>query len=312
MKLLNEMLGIKYPVIQGGMANIATGAFAAAVSNAGALGLIASGGLPAAAIEKEIYDARKATDKPFGVNLMLMNPDAENIADLLAREKIGIITTGAGTPGKYIELWKEAGAMVIPVVASCALAKKVEKQGADAVIAEGGESGGHVGEMTTMALVPQVIDSVDIPVIAAGGIADGRQMAAAFCLGAAGVQVGTCLLVSEECPIHENYKQELIKSRDNSTTVTGRSLGAPVRILKNPMAREYLRLEAAAASRDELEQITLGGLRRAVFDGDMKTGSVMAGQVCGQLKEVRPLADILEELCEGAKKVLGSAGSLSF
>jgi len=304
MKLINEMLGVKYPIIQGGMANIATGKFAAAVSNAGALGLIASGGMPAEALEKEIYDARQATDKPFGVNLMLMNPDAENIADLLAREKIKIITTGAGTPGKFIGIWKETGAVVIPVVASCALAKKVEKQGVDAVIAEGGESGGHVGEMTTMALVPQVIDSVEIPVIAAGGIADGRQFAAALCLGAAGIQIGTSLLVSEECPIHENYKQELIKSRDNSTTVTGRSLGAPVRILKNPMAREYLKLEAAAASREELEQITLGGLRRAVFDGDMKNGSVMAGQVCGQLKEVRPLAVILEEMYEGAKKII--------
>jgi len=311
MKLINEMLGVKYPIIQGGMANIATGKFAAAVSNAGALGLIASGGMPAEALEKEIYDARQATDKPFGVNLMLMNPDAENIADLLAREKIKIITTGAGTPGKFIGIWKETGAVVIPVVASCALAKKVEKQGVDAVIAEGGESGGHVGEMTTMALVPQVIDSVEIPVIAAGGIADGRQFAAALCLGAAGIQIGTSLLVSEECPIHENYKQELIKSRDNSTTVTGRSLGAPVRILKNPMAREYLKLEAAAASREELEQITLGGLRRAVFDGDMKNGSVMAGQVCGQLKEVRPLAVILEEMYEGAKKVLEDTRSIS-
>jgi len=311
MKLINEMLGVKYPIIQGGMANIATGKFAAAVSNAGALGLIASGGMPAEALEKEIYDARQATDKPFGVNLMLMNPDAENIADLLAREKIKIITTGAGTPGKFIGIWKETGAVVIPVVASCALAKKVEKQGVDAVIAEGGESGGHVGEMTTMALVPQVIDSVEIPVIAAGGIADGRQFAAALCLGAAGIQIGTSLLVSEECPIHENYKQELIKSRDNSTTVTGRSLGAPVRILKNPMAREYLKLEAAAASREELEQITLGGLRRAVFDGDMKNGSVMAGQVCGQLKEVRPLSVILEEMYEGAKKVLEDTRSIS-
>ncbi len=307
MKLINEMLGIKYPIIQGGMANIATGKFAAAVSNAGALGLIASGGMPAEALEKEIHDAREATDKPFGVNLMLMNPDADNIADLLAREKIRIITTGAGTPGKYIEKWKETGAIVIPVVASCALAKKVEKQGVDAVIAEGGESGGHVGDMTTMALVPQVIDSVNIPVIAAGGIADGRQFAAALCLGAAGIQIGTSLLVSTECPIHENYKLELIKARDNSTTVTGRSLGAPVRIIKNPMAREYLKLEAAAASRDELEQITLGGLRRAVFDGDMKNGSVMAGQVCGQLKEIRPLAEILEDMYQGAKNVLEAA-----
>lgn len=301
--MINEMLGTKYPIIQGGMANIALGKFAAAVSNAGALGLIGSGGYDAARIEQEIYDARKATDKPFGVNLMLLNPDVDNIADLLVRENIKIITTGAGTPGKYMEKWKEMGAIVIPVVASSALARRVEKQGADAVIAEGGESGGHVGDMTTMALVPQIVDSVNIPVIAAGGIADGRQFAAAMCLGAAGVQIGTCLLVSEECPIHDNYKQELIKSKDNSTTVTGRSLNAPVRIIKNQMAREYLKLEAQAASREELEQITLGGLRRAVTDGDMKNGSVMAGQVCGQLKEVRPVADIIEDLYSEGMKI---------
>ncbi len=301
---LNEMLGIRYPIIQGGMANIATGKFAAAVSEAGGLGLIASGGYDAARIEEEIADARRMTDKPFGVNLMLLNPDVDNIADLLVREKIQVITTGAGSPGKYMEAWKEAGSTVIPVVASTALAKKMEKMGADAVIAEGGESGGHVGDMTTMALVPQVIDSVDIPVIAAGGIADGRQFAAAMCLGAIGIQVGTCLLVSEECPVHENYKLELIKARDNSTTVTGRSLQAPVRIIKNPMARQYLKLEAQAASREELEQITLGGLRRAVVDGDMKNGSVMAGQVCGQLKEIRPVAVILEEMYEDAKNIL--------
>ena len=301
--MINEMLGTKYPIIQGGMANIALGKFAAAVSNAGALGLIGSGGYDAARIEQEIYDARKATDKPFGVNLMLLNPDVDNIADLLVRENIKIITTGAGTPGKYMEKWKEMGAIVIPVVASSALARRVEKQGADAVIAEGGESGGHVGDMTTMTLVPQIVDSVNIPVIAAGGIADGRQFAAAMCLGAAGVQIGTCLLVSEECPIHDNYKQELIKSKDNSTTVTGRSLNAPVRIIKNQMAREYLKLEAQAASREELEQITLGGLRRAVTDGDMKNGSVMAGQVCGQLKEVRPVADIIEDLYSEGMKI---------
>ena len=305
LKMINELLGTKYPIIQGGMANIALGKFAAAVSNAGGLGLIGSGGYDAARIEQEIYDARKATDKPFGVNLMLLNPDVDNIADLLVKEKIKIITTGAGTPGKYMEKWKEMGAIVIPVIASSALARRVEKQGADAVIAEGGESGGHVGDMTTMALVPQIVDCVDIPVIAAGGIADGRQFAAAMCLGAAGVQIGTCLLVSEECPVHDNYKQELIKAKDNSTTVTGRSLNAPVRIIKNQMAREYLKLEAEAASREELEQITLGGLRRAVTDGDMKTGSVMAGQVCGQLKEVRPVADIIADIYNDGMKILG-------
>lgn len=302
--ILNEMFGIKYPIIQGGMANIATGAFAAAVSNAGGLGLIASGGMNAEMIEKEIAECRKLTDKPFGVNLMLMNPDADNIAQLLADEKIQIITTGAGTPGKYMGMWKDAGAKVVPVVASTALARKVEQLGADAVIAEGGESGGHVGDMTTMTLVPQVIEKVNIPVIAAGGIASGKQFVAAIALGAAGIQVGTCLLVSEECPIHDNYKQALIKARDNSTTVTGRSLDAPVRILKNDMAREYIKVERNGGTREELEQFTLGGLRRAVFDGDVKNGSVMAGQVCGQLKEIKPVAVILEELYSDAQKEL--------
>lgn len=308
--LLNEMLGIKYPIIQGGMANIATGKFAAQVSNAGALGLIASGGMNAEALEKEIAECRKLTDKPFGVNLMLMNPDVDNIAQLLADEKIGIITTGAGMPGKYMGMWKANGSKVIPVVASTALARKVEQQGADAVIAEGGESGGHVGDMTTMTLMPQVIEKVSIPVIAAGGIATGKQFVAAMALGAVGVQIGTCLLVSEECPIHENYKLALIKARDNSTTVTGRSLDAPVRILKNDMAREYIKVERSGGTREELEQFTLGGLRRAVLDGDVKNGSVMAGQVCGQLKEIQPLSVILENLYEDAKKELKELQSL--
>lgn len=308
--LLNEMLGIKYPIIQGGMANIATGKFAAQVSNAGAVGLIASGGMNAEALEKEIAECRKLTDKPFGVNLMLMNPDVDNIAQLLADEKIGIITTGAGMPGKYMGMWKANGSKVIPVVASTALARKVEQQGADAVIAEGGESGGHVGDMTTMTLVPQVIEKVSIPVIAAGGIATGKQFVAAMALGAVGVQIGTCLLVSEECPIHENYKLALIKARDNSTTVTGRSLDAPVRILKNDMAREYIKVERSGGTREELEQFTLGGLRRAVLDGDVKNGSVMAGQVCGQLKEIQPLSVILENLYEDAKKELKELQSL--
>lgn len=310
MMLLNEMLGIKYPIIQGGMANIATGKFAAQVSNAGALGLIASGGMNAETLEKEIAECRKLTDKPFGVNLMLMNPDVDNIAQLLADEKIGIITTGAGMPGKYMGMWKANGSKVIPVVASTALARKVEQQGADAVIAEGGESGGHVGDMTTMTLVPQVIEKVSIPVIAAGGIATGKQFVAAMALGAVGVQIGTCLLVSEECPIHENYKLALIKARDNSTTVTGRSLDAPVRILKNDMAREYIKVERSGGTREELEQFTLGGLRRAVLDGDVKNGSVMAGQVCGQLKEIQPLSVILENLYEDAKKELKELQSL--
>ena len=293
---LQEMLHTKYPILQGGMANIATGRFAAAMSNAGALGLIATGGNNADWIRREIRICRSLTNQPFGVNLMLMNPDADAIAQVLYEERIGIITTGAGSPGKYMAKWKENGTLVIPVISSIALGKMMAAAGADAVIAEGGESGGHVGDMTTMTLVPQAVDALKIPVIAAGGIADGRQLAAAFALGAVGVQIGTALLVSEECPVHENYKKALLKARDNGTTVTGRSLGAPVRILKNKMAREYLKLEQQGVDKMELEKFTLGGLRRAVFDGDMENGSVMAGQVCGQLREIRPAAVILEEM----------------
>ncbi|BAK46324.1 MAG: nitronate monooxygenase [Lachnospiraceae bacterium] len=304
MKRLNEILAIRYPFIQGGMANIATGEFAAACSNAGALGLIGSGGMDAATLEEQIAIARKHTDQPFGVNLMLMNPQADEMADLIAREKIRVVTTGAGNPGKYMDRWKEQGITVIPVAASVALARRLVRAGADLIIAEGGESGGHVGEMTTMTLVPQMIDQIDVPVIAAGGIADGRQLAAAYALGACGVQVGTCLLVSEECPIHENYKQALLDSGDNSTVVTGRSQNAPVRVLKNQMARRYLKLEKEVASREELEKLTLGSLRKAVFDGNTKEGSLMAGQVCGQLKEIRPVADIFASLEQEAAEVI--------
>lgn len=301
---LNEFLGIKYPIIQGGMANIALGEFAAAVSNAGGLGLIASGGFDAARIKEEIDKCRGLTDKPFGVNLMLMNPDVDNIAKMLMEEKVDVITTGAGSPEKYIADWKAVGSKVIPVVASVALAKRMERMGADAVIAEGGESGGHVGEMTTMALVPMVVDAVNIPVIAAGGIADGRGMVAAFALGAIGVQIGTCLLASNECPIHENYKQAVVKAKDNGTAVTGRSAGAPVRVIKNNMTREYLKMESQGVTRDELEQLTLGSLRKAVLDGDTKNGSLMAGQICGLVRDIKPVAEILEELYEGAKAEL--------
>lgn len=307
---LQELLHTKYPIIQGGMANIATGTFAAAVSNAGALGLIATGGNDHHWIKEEIAKCRALTDKPFGVNLMMMNPDADAIAQVLYDEKIKFITTGAGSPGKYMAKWKENGTIVMPVISSIALGKMMVKEGADALIAEGGESGGHVGDMTTMTLVLQAVDALDVPVIAAGGIADGRQMAAAFALGAVGVQIGTCLLVSEECPVHENYKAALIKARDNATTVTGRSQGAPVRILKNRMAREYLKLEANGADKMELEKITLGGLRRAVKDGDVDTGSVMAGQVCGQLKEVRKLSVILDQLYTDAQKRMKEMGSM--
>lgn len=301
---LDEMLGIKYPFIQGGMANIATGEFAAAVSNAGGLGLIGAGGMNAEMLRENIRKCKELTNEKFGVNIMLMNPDADKMADVVIEEGVKIVTTGAGSPGKYMEKWKTAGIFVMPVVSSSILAKKMEKEGADAIIAEGTESGGHVGEMTTMALVPQVIDAVNIPVIAAGGIADGRQLAAAFALGAVGVQLGTCLLVAKECPIHEAYKEAVIKAKDNDTIVTGRIAGTPVRILKNQMAREYVKQEKAGADKMELEKFTLGSLRRAVFEGDTKTGSLMAGQVCGQLNEVRTIKEIFDDMYDGYKKVV--------
>ena len=305
MKKLNELLGTEFPIIQGGMANIATGEFAAACSNAGALGVIATGGmLEADLLRQQIRICKSLTDKPFGVNLMLMNPCADEMAQIIIEEGVQVVTTGAGSPGKYIPAWKEAGIKVLPVVAASILAKRLVNQGADAIIAEGMESGGHVGEMTTMALVPQVIDTVDVPVIAAGGIADGRQAAAAFALGACGIQVGTCLLTSLECPIHENYKLALLKAKDSDTTVTGRSIGGPVRVLKNKMAREYLALEKRGATLEELEHVTLGVLRRAGLEGDMERGSVMAGQVAGMLHEIKPLRQIFEELYTGSQAVL--------
>lgn len=306
MKLLNEILGTKYPIIQGGMANIATGEFAAACSNAGALGLIGAGGMNAETLRENIRRCKELTDKPFGVNIMLMHPQADEFAKIVVEEGVKVVTTGAGNPGKYIPMWKEAGIKVLPVVAAAVLARRLVSQGADAIIAEGTESGGHVGEMTTIALVPQVIDAVDVPVIAAGGIADGRQAAAALALGACGIQVGTCLLASRECPIHENYKQAILKAKDSDTTVTGRSIGGPVRVLKNKMAREYLALEKHGATLEELERVTLGGLRRAVFEGDTEHGSVMAGQVAGMLHEIKPVRQIFEELYNGSRAVLHS------
>ena len=296
---LNEFLGTEFPFIQGGMANIATGEFAAAVSNAGALGIIGAGGMTPDSLREHIRRCRELTGKPFGVNIMLMHPQAEEMARVAAQEQVMFITTGAGNPAPYIPLWKEYGARVMPVVAAVAVARVAQRAGADAVIAEGTESGGHVGELTTMALVPQVCDSVDLPVVAAGGIADGRQLAAAHALGACGVQLGTCLLVSEECPIHPNYKAALLKAKDSGTTVTGRIAGTPVRVLKNQMAKNYVSREKAGADAMELEQFTLGSLRRAVFDGDTHTGSLMAGQVAGMLHEIRPLRQIFEELMAG-------------
>lgn len=293
---INELLNIEFPIFQGGMANIATGAFAAAVSNAGALGIIGAGGMTAEALQEHIRTCKSLTDRPFGVNIMLMNPEADRMAELAAREKVSVVTTGAGNPGKYVKRWKEAGIKVFPVVSSVALAKRLSGLGVDGVIAEGCESGGHIGQLTTMALVPQVVDNVDVPVIAAGGIACGRQMAAAFILGACGVQIGTCLLASLECPIHQNYKEAVIKAGDNSTIVTGRSVGAPVRSLKNPMTREYLKLEQQGADKMELEKFTLGSLRKAVVEGDVKNGSLMAGQVSGMVKEIRPLRQIFQDM----------------
>ena len=294
---LNEILGTEFPIIQGGMANIATGEFAAAVSNAGALGLIGAGGMNADMLRQHIRRCRELTQKPFGVNIMLMNPAAPEMAQVVVEEGVPVVTTGAGVPSQFIPAWKEAGIKIFPVVPATTLVKRLEPLGVDGFIAEGTESGGHVGELTTMALVPQVCEITDRPVIAAGGVASGRQLAAALALGACGVQVGTCLLVSQECPIHENYKMAILKAKASDTTVTGRSVNAPVRILKNQMSREYLKQERAGASREVLEQFTLGSLRRAVLEGDTKTGSLMCGQNAGLLHEIRPLRTILEEMC---------------
>lgn len=293
---LNQILGTEFPIMQGGMAQVATGAFAAAVSNAGALGIIGTGAMNGEMMRKEIETAKSLTDKPFGVNLMMMNPDVEEMAQIIAEEKPSVVTTGAGNPGKYVKMWKEQGIKVIPVVSSVSLAKRLEREGVDAIIAEGTESGGHIGELTTMVLLPQVADAVSVPVIGAGGIASGRQMKAAEILGAVGVQIGTVLLGSEECPIHQNYKNALIKAKDRATVVTGRSVGVPVRVLKNGMTRDYLELEQSGAEKMELEKFTLGALRRAVHEGDVDRGSLMAGQDASYIKEVRPLRVILEEM----------------
>lgn len=303
-----ELLGTKYPLIQGGMANIATGEFAAAVSNAGALGVIGTGGMDAETARNHIRRCKELTQNPFGVNIMLMNPAAPEIAKVVAEERVPVVTTGAGIPTKYVPLWKDAGCRIFPVIAASLYLKKLEPLGVDGFIAEGTESGGHVGEMTTMALVPQVKAATKLPVFAAGGIASGAQLAAAFALGAVGAQIGTCLLVSQECPIHENYKQALLSAKDSDTIVTGRLGGTPVRVLKNQMAREYVRQEKAGADKMELEKYTLGSLRRAVFDGDTKTGSLMAGQVAGMLTEIRPVAEILDQIWRDCLQVMADLG----
>ncbi len=304
---LNKILGTKYPIIQGAMANITTGEFAAACANSGMMGIIATGGMNPEQVREQIKLCKSLTDKPFGLNLMLMNPSIDEIAEIVIEEGIKFVTTGAGNPEKYMPRWKENGVIVFPVVPSATLAKRMEQSGADGIIAEGTESGGHVGELTTMALVPQVIEAVSIPVVAAGGVAIGKQLLAVEVLGAVGVQIGTCLLASEECPIHENYKKAVLKSKDSDTVVTGRSSGVPVRVLKNQMTREYLKLEKEGADKHELEKFTLGSLRRAVFEGDTLRGSLMSGQVSGLVKEIKPLNDILETLMaeyEEAKKLI--------
>lgn len=302
---ITKLLGIKYPIIQGGMAWVADYNLAAAVSNAGGLGLIGAGGMDEEMVREQIRKAKALTDKPFGVNIMLMNPRAEQIAKVLVEEGVKVVTTGAGSPEKFMPTWKEAGMIVIPVIASVAYAKRMERCGADAIVVEGTEAGGHIGEATTMSLVPQVVDSVEIPVIAAGGIADGRGFAAAMMLGAEGVQMGTVFLAADETNIHQNYKDFVIKAKDIDSKVTGRSTGHPVRTLRNQMTQKYLKLEAEGATFDELEQLTLGGLKRAVVDGDMVMGSAMAGQIAGLVKEQRSCKQILEDVMSHAEKLLG-------
>ncbi len=302
---ITELLGIRYPVIQGGMAWVATHELASAVSNAGGLGIIGAGGAPAAWVREQIQKAKQETNQPFGVNLMLMNPEADAIAEVIAEEKVRVVTTGAGNPAKYISMWKEAGVKVIPVVASVALAKLMERGGADAVVAEGTESGGHIGAQTTMTLVPQVADAVSIPVIAAGGIADGRGFAAAMMLGAEAVQMGTRFVVAKESIVHANYKEKILKAKDIDSEVTGRSTGHPIRVLRNKMTREYLKKEEEGATLEELEQMTLGALRRAVVEGDVVYGSVMAGQSAGLVKKEETCAEIIEDVMQGARKLLG-------
>lgn len=299
MRNINQLLKTKYPLIQGGMANIATAQLAAAVSNAGGLGLIGAGGYNGEWVRNQIKECKKLTNKSFGVNIMLMSPFAAEIAEIVIEEGVKIVTTGAGSPGLYIDKWKEAGIVVIPVVPSVALAKRMQRMGADAVIAEGSESGGHIGKSTTMSLVPQIADAVSIPVIAAGGIADQRGVLAAFALGAKGVQVGTVLLATHECPVHQNYKQKVLKAKDIDTVVTGRDSGAPVRVLKNLMAKQYLKMSMQDVSLEQLEMLTLGSLKKAVFDGDLDHGSFMAGQIAGLVKEIKTVKQVLESLFDG-------------
>lgn len=301
---VTELLGITYPIIQGGMAWVAEHHLAAAVSEAGGLGIIGAGGAPASFVREQIRQVKELTSKPFGVNLMLMNPEADQIAQVIVEEGVKVVTTGAGNPGKYMAMWKEAGIRVIPVVASVGLARMMERAGADAVVAEGTESGGHIGEATTMTLVPQVVDEVSVPVIAAGGIADGRGFAAAMMLGAQAVQMGTRFVTAKESVVHANYKQKVIAAKDIDSEVTGRSTGHPVRCIRNKMTREYLKMEKDGVGLEELEKLTLGSLRRAVVEGDVVGGTLMAGQIAGLVKEEQTCAQIIEEIMTQAGKLM--------
>lgn len=295
---ITELLGIQYPIIQGGMAWVAEYHLAAAVSEAGGLGIIGAAAAPAEWVREQIREVKRRTEKPFGVNIMLMSPYADEVARIVVEEDVKVVTTGAGSPEKYMKLWKEAGIRVIPVVASVALAKRMERCGADALVAEGTEAGGHIGENTTMVLVPQIVDAVKIPVIAAGGIADGRGAAAAFMLGAKGIQVGTRFVVTKESQVHEKYKEAILKAKDIDSKVTGRSTGHPVRGLRNQMTKEYLKREAEGASLEELELLAAGGLRRAVVEGDVTTGSVMAGQSAAMIREELSCREVVERLVQ--------------
>ena len=301
---LCELLGIEYPIIQGGMAWVATAELAAAVSNGGGLGLIAAGNAPAEVVREQINKARELTDKPFGVNVMLMSPFADEVMKVIIEEKPAVVATGAGNPGKYIADIKASGIKILPVIASVAMAKRMEKMGVDAVIAEGTEAGGHIGELTTMVLVPQVAEAVEIPVVAAGGIADNRGTIAAFALGADGIQVGTRFICSDECIAHDNYKQAVLKAKDRDAVVTGRSTGAPVRALKNKLTREYERLEKEGAPFEEIEALGVGGLRRAFAEGDVQMGSLMAGQSAAMVHKIEPCADIIKSYFEGCEGLL--------
>ncbi|MCI9426155.1 MAG: enoyl-[acyl-carrier-protein] reductase FabK [Eubacterium sp.] len=302
---ITELLGIEYPIIQGGMAWVAEYHLASAVSEAGGLGIIGAASAPAEVVREQIRKVRERTDRPFGVNVMLMNPNAPEVASVVAEEGVKVVTTGAGNPAKFMELWKNAGITVMPVVASVAMARMMEKAGADAVVAEGTESGGHIGSATTMTLVPQIVDAVNIPVVAAGGIGDGRGVAAAFMLGAEAAQMGTRFIVAKESIVHENYKEKVIKAKDIDSEVTGRSTGHPIRVLRNKMTREYLKMEADGVGLDELEQLTLGSLRKAVMDGDVVNGSLMAGQIAGLVGKEQTCREMIEEIIKQAKELLG-------